>query len=262
MPTDVEKTHAIEELIDKVDDHTGQAWADDILAGPLGTKGPDVVRNIEEAIAASKNLSEAREKRAEAYGPTYDAFLRFKRVVRSALGPSSKQYRRIHGRAAARDTEDNGGGGGSGAGPTGGGPTGGGGDGGADELSAGSDPLAPPSASAVGGARQIGGSEGAFSDASSSAGVSSSATWPRVAALRADRHGSTGRPTPLASGGRSLRKRGPRPHRLGRATYRRSGRASRLPWARRSERIRARGMNGRSFQLARDGCTLVAHLGG
>ena len=97
------------------------------MAGPLGTKGPDVVRNIEEAIAASKKLSEAKEKRAEAYGPTYDAFLRFKRVVRSALGPSSKQYRRIHGRAAARDTEDNGGGGGgSGAGPTGGGPTGGG----------------------------------------------------------------------------------------------------------------------------------------
>ncbi len=129
LPTDVEKTHAIEELIDKVDDHTGQAWADDILAGPLGTKGPDVVRNIEEAIAASKNLSEAREKRAVAYGPTYDAFLRFKRVVRSALGSSSKQYRRIHGRAAAR-AEDNGGSGGSGGDPTGGDPTGGGGGGG------------------------------------------------------------------------------------------------------------------------------------
>lgn len=120
LKTDVEKIHAIQELIDKVDDHAGQPWADEILAGPLGTKGADVVREIQEAIAASKSLSKAREDRANAYGPTYDAFLRFKRVVRSALGPSSKQYRRIHGRAAARDNEDNGGGGGGG----GGGPTG------------------------------------------------------------------------------------------------------------------------------------------
>lgn len=125
LNTDVERIHAIEELIDKVDDHVGTPWADEILAGPLGTKGADVVREIQEGIAASKALSKAREDRAAAYGPTYDAFLRFKRVVRSALGPSSKQYRRIHGRAAARDTDDKGGGGGGGG--TGGGGTGGGG---------------------------------------------------------------------------------------------------------------------------------------
>ncbi len=118
LTTDVEKIHAIEDLIDEIDDHVGQAWADDILAGPLGTEGANVVREIQEGIAASKGLSKAREDRAKAYGPTYDAFLRFKRVVRSALGPSSKQYRRSHGRAAARDTDDNGGGGGGPTGPT------------------------------------------------------------------------------------------------------------------------------------------------
>lgn len=119
LPTDVEKIHAIEYLIDKIDDHVGQGWADGLLAGPLGTKGADTVREIEEGIVASKAVAKARDERAKAYGPTYDAFLRFKRVVRSALGPSSKQYRRIHGRAAARDNEENGGGGGGG----GGGPT-------------------------------------------------------------------------------------------------------------------------------------------
>lgn len=105
LRTDTERIEGIEKLIDAVDDHAGTAWADDILLGPLGTKGPDVVREIQEAIAANKAVAKAREDRAKAFGPTYDRFLRFKRVVRSALGPASRQYRRIHGRSATRDDD-------------------------------------------------------------------------------------------------------------------------------------------------------------
>src|SRR5690606_31205204 len=48
LRTDTERIEGIEKLIDAVDDHAGTAWADDILLGPLGTKGPDVVREIQE----------------------------------------------------------------------------------------------------------------------------------------------------------------------------------------------------------------------
>jgi hypothetical protein len=55
---------------------------------------------MSESIAANKVLSKARSDRAAAYGPTYEKYLRFKQVVRNAYGPGSKQYRRIHLRAA------------------------------------------------------------------------------------------------------------------------------------------------------------------
>jgi hypothetical protein len=109
QPTDTDRVTAIETIIDVVDDHIGAPWADEILAGELGTKGPNVVREINEAIAANKNVSAARQARAEAYGPTYERFLRFKRVVRDALGPSSPQYRRIHGRTAEKPEPTEGG---------------------------------------------------------------------------------------------------------------------------------------------------------
>lgn len=111
QPTDTNKIDAVETLIDTVDDHIGTPWADQILAGEIGTKGPVVIREINEAIAANKGVSDARTARAKAYGPTYERFLRFKRVVRDALGPSSPQYRRIHGRAAAKPEPGEGGGG-------------------------------------------------------------------------------------------------------------------------------------------------------
>lgn len=106
QPTDTNKVSAVEALHDIIDDHAGEAWADEILDGELGTQGPELVREIHESIAAHKALAAARDERAKAYGPTYDRFLRFRRVVRSALGPSSPQYRRIRARAAARDDDE------------------------------------------------------------------------------------------------------------------------------------------------------------
>lgn len=105
-PTDTDKIDAIEDLIDLIDDHVGTAWADELLAGDFGTKAPTTVREIRERIAADKNLSTAQNERAAAFGATYTALLAFKRVVRAALGSKSKQYRRIHQRASAAETEE------------------------------------------------------------------------------------------------------------------------------------------------------------
>jgi hypothetical protein len=42
------------------------------------------------------------------YGSAYEKYLGFKRVVRDALGPGSKQYKRIHMRAAAAAADEGG----------------------------------------------------------------------------------------------------------------------------------------------------------
>ena len=94
--TDTDKISAIEDLIGIIDEHAGEAWADALAQGPFGKKGPETIKEILEAVEANKDLTEARMERAAAYGPAYEAYLKFKRVVRDALGPTSKQYKRIH----------------------------------------------------------------------------------------------------------------------------------------------------------------------
>ena len=107
LKVDTDKLNAIEALLDAIDDHTGEAWADELLAGEFGQKAPVTGKELNEAIAANKALAEARDARAQAYGPAYERYLRFKRVVRDALGATSKQYKRIHVRGpnAADDEE-------------------------------------------------------------------------------------------------------------------------------------------------------------
>jgi hypothetical protein len=99
--TDTDKLNAIEALLNALDDHTGQAWADEQAQSEFGAKAAATVKELNEAIAANKALAEAREARAKSYGPAYERYLRFKRVVRDALGAKSKQYKRIHLREAA-----------------------------------------------------------------------------------------------------------------------------------------------------------------
>ncbi len=100
QPTDTDKLNAMIRLLDVVDDHVGQAWADTLLAGEFGTNAAKTIQEITESIAANKGLSKAKSDRAAAYGPTYEKYVRFKQVVRNAYGPGSKQYRRIHLRAS------------------------------------------------------------------------------------------------------------------------------------------------------------------
>ena len=98
--TDTDKVDAIEDLMGIVDEHAGEKWADALSSGDFGTKAPATIKEIHEAVEANKGLSEARTARAAAYGPAYEAYLKLKRVVRNALGPASKQYKRIHFRDA------------------------------------------------------------------------------------------------------------------------------------------------------------------
>jgi len=96
QPTDTDRLTAIEGLLDVLDDNAGEDWSKALLSGPFGVGAQQAVKEITEAIAANKQLAAARTERATAYGPAYEAYLAFKRVVREALGPSSKQYQRIH----------------------------------------------------------------------------------------------------------------------------------------------------------------------
>jgi hypothetical protein len=100
QPTDTDKLIAIERLLDVIDDNVGTPWANALLVGEFGQQAPKTVKELTEAIAANKTHAKAVTARAAAYGPAYEAYLPFKRVVRDALGPASKEYRRIHLRAS------------------------------------------------------------------------------------------------------------------------------------------------------------------
>ena len=101
LKTDTDQLNAIEALLNVLDDHAGEAWADEQAQSGFGTKAAGAVKELNEAIVANKALAAAREARARSYGPAYERYLRFKRVVRDALGATSKQYKRIHLRDAA-----------------------------------------------------------------------------------------------------------------------------------------------------------------
>lgn len=106
-PTDTDKGSAIEGLLHSVEKHKPEPWAEALLSGEFGTKAPLVVAEIDQAVQASKDLTAACDARAAAFGQSYEKFLAFKRVVRSAFGPTSKQYHRIHvhTRAEADDAQ-------------------------------------------------------------------------------------------------------------------------------------------------------------
>ncbi len=96
LPTDTDRLVAIETLVDVVDDYETTTWASELLNGPFGQKAVATMTEFEEAIAANKRLGEARTTRAAAFDPAYEAYLRFKRVVRDAYGATSVEYKRIH----------------------------------------------------------------------------------------------------------------------------------------------------------------------
>ncbi len=99
--TDTDKLNAIEALLDVLTDHASEGWADAQLKGEFGTWASAAIKELGESIAASRDLDLAQKARASAFGPAYDAYLRFKRVVRHARGANSKDYRRIHMRSSS-----------------------------------------------------------------------------------------------------------------------------------------------------------------
>lgn len=106
LHTDTDKLTAIEALLDVIDEHGKEPWAVALLAGDFATTAAKTVKEINEAIASDKALASAKLTRAAAHGPAYEAHLPFKRVVREALGPTSKQYRRIHVRGSSAKSDD------------------------------------------------------------------------------------------------------------------------------------------------------------
>jgi len=122
LPTDTDQLSAITRLLDVIDDYEGSPWADALLKGEFGVKAAAAIKEINEGIASNKALSAAQVERAKAYGPAYEKYLGFKRVVRNALGPGSKQYKRIHMRAAPGTAGTADGGGDESSAPAGGAP--------------------------------------------------------------------------------------------------------------------------------------------
>lgn len=111
LPTDTDQLAAITKLLDVIDDSAGSPWADALLKGEFGVNAA-ALKEVSEGIASNKALSAAQAERAKTYGPAYEKYLGFKRVVRNAFGPGSKQYKRIHMRASpgAGDAEGDAGG--------------------------------------------------------------------------------------------------------------------------------------------------------
>ena len=106
QPTDTDKMNAIGGLLRVLDERDEtDGWAADQLAGDFGRLAPDTIREIEEWIQANKDLQRARDARVATAAPAYERFIAFKDVVRQAYGSKSKQYKRIHVRAAAAETE-------------------------------------------------------------------------------------------------------------------------------------------------------------
>jgi len=106
LPTETDKKIAVETLLDLVDDNAEQPWGKMLLEGDFGKGAPGVLKEIEESIAANKVFSAARAERAKLYGPAWEGYLSFKRIVRAALGPASKEYRRIHIRGTGTIEDD------------------------------------------------------------------------------------------------------------------------------------------------------------
>jgi hypothetical protein len=97
--TDTDKLYAIETLVSVIQEYAGEVWADDLLSGEFGAKGAEAVKTLTSLIDASNEQSAAVQDRAEAFEPAYTAFVAFRRVVRGALGSSSKAYRRLRVRS-------------------------------------------------------------------------------------------------------------------------------------------------------------------
>lgn len=103
--TDTDKVHAAGRLLEALTPFVGQAWADEMRTGAFGTLTKALQSEHTETLAAESAFAKVREERLAAFEPAYEQFLAFKRVVRDALGPKSKQYRRIHIRAKPNATE-------------------------------------------------------------------------------------------------------------------------------------------------------------
>lgn len=108
LSTDMDRIQVIKTLMKIVDAHQTAPWAREIMAGAFGQQAEATILEINEAIAAGKALDNARKVRALAFDPAYEAFVRYKQVMRDDLGSTSNEYRRIQPRAPSPSYSDTG----------------------------------------------------------------------------------------------------------------------------------------------------------
>jgi hypothetical protein len=106
QPTDTDKRDAILELMSTVQDHAGAPWADNLLQGEFGQKVPAAVEQLNEYIEAANALQKAKADRVTAFVPGWNAFLKYKRLVRDTLGSSARQYQGLRLRSVAAGESD------------------------------------------------------------------------------------------------------------------------------------------------------------
>ncbi|EYF05385.1 hypothetical protein [Chondromyces apiculatus] len=94
--TDTDKRMAIEQLVAVVTTCAGQPWADGLLQGEFGDMAEVAVAQFTECAEAANALQKARNDRLAAAEPAWEAYMRFKRLVRETLKSTSRQYRRLH----------------------------------------------------------------------------------------------------------------------------------------------------------------------
>src|SRR5262249_6349694 len=106
QPTDTDKRDAIQSLVNIVQEHAGEVWADNLLQGAFGQRAAAAVTNLNEYINASNALQKAKADRASAVEPAWDAFVSYKRLGRDTLGSSSRQYQGLRLRNVSADETD------------------------------------------------------------------------------------------------------------------------------------------------------------
>lgn len=95
QPTDTDKRSMLGRLLTLLGAHAGQPWADALLQGDFGSVTASFLDDLEEVIQAADALQAARKARSAAFEPAWKTFIAYKRLIRSAFGPSSRQYRRL-----------------------------------------------------------------------------------------------------------------------------------------------------------------------
>jgi len=106
LTTDTDKLAAIEWLMNSIQASAGKLWADNLLTGDFGVCATETMAAIRALVTAGKALTKAKMDRADAYEPTNEMYVAFKRVVRDALGSGSKEYQRIRLRAPTGSKKD------------------------------------------------------------------------------------------------------------------------------------------------------------
>lgn len=104
--TDTDRRQMLQRVFTILTPFAGEDWADELLQGEFGTLGTQFIGYLNDAIQAANDLQAARAERAAAFEPAWQAFIAFRRLVRSKYGVAARQHRRLQVRKVDADEED------------------------------------------------------------------------------------------------------------------------------------------------------------